>query len=126
MDKKKIPSPQWKRGERPNNTVPRIVCVTVHTHTHTHTHTHKHMKNSTVLLFKEREIEATMHLHLLQKYMGGAVATMTGQRSVMAISTLLVGVLIKTSFLENNLQYIHRALKYHLSCPSSFTCKHPS
>lgn len=40
-------------------------------------------------------------------------------------STLLVGVLIKISFLENNLQYVHRGLKYHLFCPSSFTCKHP-
>ena len=78
-DEEKIPSPLIIQ-------LPELY-VWWYTYTYTQTLT---WKIQLCLLFKERETQATMHLHLLKKYMGGAVATMKGEGSVMGISTLLV------------------------------------
>lgn len=96
-DKKTITTLVEKTEKTYNRTIPRIACMTVHTCVHTRTH----VKYSTVLLFKERETQAKCVDSFREKSTGGGIVIMMRWGSVMGI-IILVGRLIKTSFLEHS------------------------
>lgn len=83
-------------------------CTCDGTHTYTQTLT---WKIQLCLLFKERETQATLHLHLLKNIYGWSSCYQEGTGECNGHFHPTCGVLIETSFLENNPQCVHRALK---------------
>jgi len=86
------------------------------------------MKNSAVLLFKEREIQAMMPFTCLKKKksVGRRIVTVRGQGECNGhFIIMLVAVLIKIFFLELICIMYIRSLKSHLFVSSNFASKHP-
>lgn len=96
--------------------------------THTHVRMRAHSCEFNCVTVKTKRCLRKMHWSLLRKIHGWRemVVIMMGQGECNGHSIImLVDMLIKTSSLENKLQYVCRGLKTYLFWPSNFTSKCP-
>lgn len=107
MDKENIVTPMEKGKD--------LTIHTVHT-THIHPpYTHLPGEFNCVTIQRKWNSNNKAFVPLSKKSVGGGFVTLVGPREYNGHSIIMhVGMLIKTTFLENSLQYIHKGLNLTL------------